>query len=110
MVFKNKKKVFIQADLQFFWFISYQVFHQVSSQISLGGLFSFLVQKSASKVLKTGYFAHVLGQWGGYRPPGCATEIPGILSETINAKAGKKSIFFDKKSKFQIACPPLPVN
>ena len=36
--------------------------------------------------------------------------IPGILTEKINAKMDEKSIFFDKKSKFQSACPPLPVN
>ena len=33
------------------------------------GLFSFSVQKSVSKVLKTGYFAYFSGQWGGYCPP-----------------------------------------
>ena len=31
---------------------------------SNGWLFSFLVQKSATTVLKTGYFAYSLGQWG----------------------------------------------
>ena len=36
--------------------------------------------------------------------------IPGIMTEKINAKVGKKSIFFDENSKFQIACPPLPVD
>ena len=41
-----------------------------------GGQFSFLVQKSALKVLKTGYFAYTSGQWRGFRlpaPPGYAT-------------------------------------
>ena len=40
------------------------------------GPISFLVQKSASKVLKTGYFANFLSQWGARAPlpPGCATE------------------------------------
>ena len=33
-----------------------------------GGLISFLVQKSASKVLKTGYFAYSSGKWGGSSP------------------------------------------
>ena len=36
--------------------------------------------------------------------------IPGILTGKINAKMDEKSIFFDKKSKFRNACPPLPVN
>ena len=36
--------------------------------------------------------------------------IPGILTGKINVKMDEKSIFFDKKSKFQNACPPLPVN
>ena len=36
--------------------------------------------------------------------------IPGILTEKINPKVGKKSIFFDENSKFQIAYPPFPVN
>ena len=36
--------------------------------------------------------------------------IPGILTGKINAKMDEKSIFFDKNSKFQNACPPLPVN
>ena len=35
-------------------------------------------------------------------------KILGILTEKINAKVGKKFLFFYKKSKFQIACPPLP--
>ena len=65
----QKKKDFIQAETQFFWSISDQVFDQFSSQIPLRGQFSFLVQKSTSKVLKTGYFAYSSGQWGGLEPP-----------------------------------------
>ena len=34
-----------------------------------GGLFLFFEDKSASKVLKTGYFAYSSGQWGGCCPP-----------------------------------------
>ena len=33
--------------------------------ISVGGLFSFLEQKSTLKALKTCYFAYFSGQWGG---------------------------------------------
>ena len=40
----------------------------------LGGLFSFLEQKSSSKALKTCYFAYFSGQWGAIAaPPGYAT-------------------------------------
>ena len=38
---------------------------QVLIPITLGGAIFVLVQKSASKVLKTRYFANFLGQWGG---------------------------------------------
>ena len=34
-----------------------------------GGLFSFLEQNSASKALKTCYFAYFSGQWGRLEPP-----------------------------------------
>ena len=34
-----------------------------------GGLFSFLEQKSASKALKTCYFAYFSGQWGSSSSP-----------------------------------------
>ena len=48
------------------------------------GLFSFLEQKSASKALKTCYFAYFLGQWGSssspHPPAGYAT---GRLSTTV---------------------------
>ena len=40
---------------------------------SIGGLFSFLEQKSALKALKTWYFAYFSGQWGALAPPGSAT-------------------------------------
>ena len=68
---KNKKKyknVFIQAETQFLWSISHQVFEQLSTPIPLEGLFLFLVQKFVSKVLKTGYFAYSSGQWGKLDP------------------------------------------
>ena len=32
-----------------------------------------------------------------------------IMTEKVNAKVGKKSLFFDENSKIQAACPPLPV-
>ena len=34
----------------------------------VGGLFSFLEQKSVTKALKTCYFAYFLGQWGAVAP------------------------------------------
>ena len=58
----HKKKVFSQAKIQFFKSKSHQVLDQFPSPIPGGELFSFLVQKSASKVLNTGYFAYSSGQ------------------------------------------------
>ena len=66
--YSQKKKVFIQALSEFFWSISHKVLYQFSSPIPLGGLFLFLVQNLASKVLKPGYFAYSSGQWGGSSP------------------------------------------
>ena len=62
----KKKKVFIQAKTELFFSMSPHFRDQFSSPIPLGwgGLFSFLLQKSASKVKKTGYFAYFSGQWG----------------------------------------------
>ena len=48
---------------------SHLILDQLSSPIPLGGgLFSFLVQKLASKVPKTGCFAYSSGQWGAIAP------------------------------------------
>ena len=71
----------MQAETQFFWYESHLVLHQFSLLIPLGGLFSFLKQKSASKVLKTGYFAYFLGQWGTTAPlpPPLATLLLSLL-------------------------------
>ena len=50
------------------------ILHNFCSPIPLGGLFSFLEQKSASKALKTWYFAYFSSQWGARAPPAHATE------------------------------------
>ena len=42
-------------------------------QYRWGEIFSFLVQKLASKVLKTAHFSNFSGQWGARAPPGYAT-------------------------------------
>ena len=67
-----------------FWSKQRQVLDNFGSQISLGGLFSFLEQKSASKALETCYFAYFPGQLGRLEPPalppGYAT---GRLSTTV---------------------------
>ena len=67
-----------------FWSKQRQVLHNFGSQIPLGGLFSFLEQKSASKALKTCYFAYISGQWASssslHPPAGYAT---GRLSTTV---------------------------
>ena len=71
----------MQAKKQFFLYTLFQVFHQVSSQLPLGGgggLFSFLAQKSASKVPKTRYFAYFSGQW--VAPPSLATVSSNVLN------------------------------
>ena len=47
------------------------------------GLFSFLEQKSASKALKTCYFAHFSGQWGASSPPATPGYATGRLSTTV---------------------------
>ena len=55
--------------------------------IPVWGLFSFLEQKSASKALKTCYFAYFSGQWGGLiapPPPGYATEICTATTKTLS--------------------------
>ena len=63
VISKKKKKFFSQAATQFFWSKSHLILDQLSSPIPLGGvIFSFLVQKSASKVPKTGCFAYSSGQ------------------------------------------------
>ena len=61
------KKVFSQAETQFFArsHISSMTNCHHQYHWGKGGLFLFLEQKSASKVLKTGYFAYSSGQWGG---------------------------------------------
>ena len=49
-----------------------------------GGLFSFLEQKSASKALKTRYFAYFSGQWGARAPsPGYATDCSVVSQVTL---------------------------
>ena len=47
---------------------SRQLIQNFGSQIPLGGLFSFLEQKPASKALKTCDFVYFSGQWGGCSP------------------------------------------
>ena len=59
-----KKKIFSETETQFLWSNTHQVLDQFSSPMTMGGLFSFLVQTSASKV-KTWYFAYSSGQRGG---------------------------------------------
>ena len=47
-------------------------------------MFSFLEQRSASKALKTWYFAYFLGQWGKARAPsGYATDSGDITLSFI---------------------------
>ena len=56
----------------------------------LGGLFSFLEQKSAAKALKTCYFAYFSTQWGGSSPFPLAT----LLDITIGRRAASIKIRF----------------
>ena len=48
-----------------------------------GGLFSFLDQKSASKLLKSRYFAYFSGQWRGLEAP---TPPPPLLATLLVAQ------------------------
>ena len=68
---KKKKKKYSARLKPDFCSKSHLILYQLSSPIPLGGggLFSFLVQKSASKVPKTGCFAYSSGQWGARAPP-----------------------------------------
>ena len=97
---KKKKKIFIQTGTQFCGSISHQVLDQFSLPRSSSrlepnfsgryhirfltnshrqGLFSFLVQKSAFKVLKTGY-SHTLQANGGAWLRYCQDQIPIVAS------------------------------
>ena len=65
-----KKKSSARLKPNFFCSKSHLILDQLSLPIPLGGgRFSFLVQKSASKVPKTGCFAYSSGQWGATAPP-----------------------------------------
>ena len=61
-----------------------------------GGLFPFLVQKSASKVLETGCFVFSSGQWGSSSPPAP----PGY--STVLRKEDENVIV--KALKFEVSC------
>ena len=51
-----------------------------------GGLFSFLEQNSASKALKTCYFAYFSGQWEAVAPPPSYATERADVSRSINKK------------------------
>ena len=60
-----------------------------------GGLFSFLVQKSASKLPKTGCFAYSSGQWGAIAPPPPppASPLATLLASLQKERLRKSSAF-----------------
>ena len=90
-----KKKVFNQAEAQFFWSKSHWVLDRFSSPMPMkGGLFSFLVQKLTSKGLKTGYFAYSSGQWGVIAPP----RPPGYATGYATGYVGPSSCSLDGKN------------
>ena len=81
---QKEKMVIARVRIEFCDRILFQVQSQ-SSHILIananggGGLFSVLVQKPVSKVLKTGYFAYSACQWG----KACSLLLPGYSTKYL---------------------------
>ena len=99
---KKKKKCFqwnwdrFSVQSKFFWLKSREVLDQFSSLIPLGWAIFVFVRKSASKVLKTGYFAYSSDQWGGARapppPPPAYATVKGLVNFTSIAMGALSEI------------------
>ena len=97
----------ILIDLRSDWvdfFVQIKVISKKKKKVKASfGLFSFLLQNSASNVLKTGYFAYSSGRWEGARAPrpGCATGLDCFVFEAVSMeKIFIQHYFVSNKNEF----------